>query len=85
VASGQRISVKTADSVGSLATLISLECIAQSNVVDDGIAVGTVIKAKTDSLTFTIPGKLDSHVMYVNSVLVIGTGAPGDRWRAFGT
>jgi hypothetical protein len=42
VASGQRISVKTADSVGALATLISLECIAQSNVVDDGIAVGTV-------------------------------------------
>jgi hypothetical protein len=38
VASGQRISVKTADSVGSQATLISLECIAQSNVVDDGIA-----------------------------------------------
>src|ERR1043165_7512568 len=42
VASGTRISCKTADSVGSLATLVTLECIAQSNVVDDGIAVGTV-------------------------------------------
>jgi hypothetical protein len=42
VANAIRISVKTADSVGALATLVSLECIAQSNVVDDGIAVGTV-------------------------------------------
>jgi hypothetical protein len=53
--------------------------ITSTKTVVDGV------KAKTDSLTFTIPGKLDSHVMYVNSVLVIGTGAPGDRWRAFGT
>lgn len=33
-----RIAVKTADSVGAIARLVSLECIAQSNVVDDGIA-----------------------------------------------
>jgi hypothetical protein len=50
VASGQRLSVKTADSVGSQATLITLECIAQSNVVDDGIAVGTVTTV-TNQLT----------------------------------
>jgi hypothetical protein len=50
VASGQRISVKTADSVGSQATLISLECIAQSNVVDDGIAITTVTTV-TNQLT----------------------------------
>jgi hypothetical protein len=42
VASGARISAKTADSVGAKATLVTLECIAQSNVVDDGITVGTV-------------------------------------------
>jgi hypothetical protein len=50
VANAARISVKTADSVGALATLISLECIAQSNVVDDGIAVGTVTTV-TNQLT----------------------------------
>jgi hypothetical protein len=45
VANATRIACKTADSVGAKATLITLECIAQSNVVDDGIkvtAVGTV-------------------------------------------
>ena len=37
VPASSRISVKTADSVGAQATLITLECIAQSNVVDMGI------------------------------------------------
>jgi hypothetical protein len=50
VAASARISVKTADSAGSLATLISLECIAQSNVVDDGIAITTVTTV-TNQLT----------------------------------
>jgi hypothetical protein len=50
VANATRIAVKTADSAGSLATLISIECIAQSNVVDDGIAVGTVTTV-TNQLT----------------------------------
>lgn len=40
VANGIRISAKTADSVGALATLVSLEVIAQTNVVDAGITVG---------------------------------------------
>jgi hypothetical protein len=42
VANATRLSVKTADSVGSKATLITCECVLQSNVVDDGIAVATV-------------------------------------------
>lgn len=50
VANGIRISAKTADSVGALATLVSLECIAQSNVVDDAIAVTTVTTV-TNQLT----------------------------------
>lgn len=39
VATATRIAVKTADSVGAAAKLISLECIAQSNVVDMGLGV----------------------------------------------
>ncbi len=39
VAISTRIACKTADSVGAKATLITLECIAQSNVVDDGVGV----------------------------------------------
>lgn len=50
VANGIRIACKTADSVGALASLITLECINQSNVVDDGVAVGTVTTV-TNQLT----------------------------------
>lgn len=38
------------------------------------------IKAKTDSLTFTVAGQVDSNIQYVNDVLVNGTGASGDEW-----
>jgi hypothetical protein len=38
------------------------------------------IKAKTDSLAFTVAGQVDSNVQYVNDVLVNGTGALGDEW-----
>jgi len=50
VAVSTRIAAKTADSVGAAAKLITLECIAQSNVVDSGIAVGTVTTV-TNQLT----------------------------------
>ena len=50
VATATRISCKTADSIGSVAALITLECINQSNVVDDGVAVGTVTTV-TNQLT----------------------------------
>lgn len=38
------------------------------------------IKAKTDSLTFTVAGQVDANVQYVNDVQVNGTGANGDEW-----
>lgn len=38
------------------------------------------IKAKTDSLTFTVAGQVDSNIQYVNDVQVNGTGAPGSEW-----
>lgn len=51
VASGAAITVKSASSVASAVNWgVSLECIAQSNVVDDGIAVGTVTTV-TNQLT----------------------------------
>jgi hypothetical protein len=39
------------------------------------------IKAKTNSLTFTLAGKLDVNVLVVNGITVQGTGAAGDEWR----
>lgn len=50
VANAARISCKTADSVGAQASLITLECIAQANVVDDGVPVATVTTV-TNQLT----------------------------------
>jgi hypothetical protein len=50
VAISTRIACKTADSVGAQAKLITLECIAQSNVVDDAIPVTTVTTV-TNQLT----------------------------------
>jgi len=42
--------------------------------------VADAIKAKTDSLTFTVAGQVDANVTYVNDVEVVGTGATGDEW-----
>lgn len=64
VAIGIRISAKTGDSVGALATLISLECIAQSNVVDDGIAITTVSAVTgltASNLDATISSRMASY------------------------
>lgn len=41
------------------------------------------IKAKTDSLTFTVAGKLDVNVLVINGVTVFGIGTEADKWRGF--
>ena len=38
------------------------------------------IKAKTDSLTFTVAGQVDANTKSVNSVTVTGAGTAGDPW-----
>ncbi len=49
---------------------------------DDAVlAQVALVKAKTDSLTFTVAGYVDANVQYVNDVLVTGTGAVGDEWN----
>lgn len=40
----------------------------------------TGIKAKTDSLTFTVAGQLDANVQYVNDVAVSGVGSEANPW-----
>jgi hypothetical protein len=39
------------------------------------------VKAKTDPLTFSIPGKVDSHITHVAGEEVIGSGTENDPWR----
>lgn len=51
--------------------------------IQSGLATAAnlaLVKAKTDSLTFTVAGQVDSNVQYVNDVQVKGTGASGDEW-----
>lgn len=40
----------------------------------------TAIRARTDSLTFTVAAQLDVNIQYVNDVQIKGTGAAGDTW-----
>lgn len=57
---------------------------AQVSDVDTGVhAVLAVIQAKTDSLTFTVAGVVDSNIQRVNDVAIQGTGDTGlgDTWR----
>lgn len=60
-------------SVDAVDDLVDTEVAAIKTVVD-------AIKAKTDSLAFTVAGQVDANVQYVNDVAVTGTGALGDEW-----
>lgn len=54
---------------------------AQSTNSDTGlIQDAATIRAKTDSLTFTVSGQVDANIQSVNDVTVNGTGASGDEW-----
>ena len=41
----------------------------------------TAIKAKTDSLSFTVAGQVDANIQYVNDIQVKGTGTTADPWN----
>ena len=72
--------------VSSIATdAITATSIATSAVteIQSGLATSadlTAVKAKTDSLTFTVAGVVDSNIQYVNDVQVKGTGQAGNEW-----
>lgn len=61
----------TTELQSGLATAASL------STVDTNVSA---IKAKTDSLAFTVAGQVDANIQYVNDVQVTGTGASGDEW-----
>lgn len=73
---------------------IDSDAIAASAVteIQSGLATGTdlatvdtvvdAIKAKTDSLTFTVAGNVDANIQYVNDTQIQGAGSVGtDEWR----
>lgn len=64
-----------AGALTSLATAANLATL--TGYVDTEVAA---IKAKTDSLTFTVAGQVDANVQSVNDVTILGSGIPGDEW-----
>jgi hypothetical protein len=59
----------------ALASAANLATVA--TYIDTEVAA---IKAKTDSLTFTVAGKVDANTLYVNGTQVGGNGQPGTEW-----
>lgn len=41
----------------------------------------TAVKAKTDSLTFTVAGSVDANAKRMNDAAVLGNGTSGNLWR----
>lgn len=66
--------------VTNIDAAISTRLAAASYTAPDNTSI-TAIKAKTDSLTYTVAGKLDINILYVNGIQVKGSGTAGDPWN----
>lgn len=63
------------------ATISSRASQASLDTLDDYVDTEVAaIKAKTDSLTFTVAGQVDANVQYVNDAQVTGNGQTGTEW-----
>lgn len=61
--------------------LASANLDTQLTTIDDFLDTEVAaIKAKTDSLTFTVAGQVDANIQSVNDVLVTGNGQTGTEW-----
>lgn len=71
-----------ADSIDASAIAASAVTKIQTGVALSADATVNIaaIKAKTDSLTFTVANQVDANIQSVNDVAVTGTGAAGDEW-----
>lgn len=68
--------------VGSVTGAVGSVTGAVGSVTGLTAADVAAIKAKTDSLTFTVANTIDANVQTINEVAVIGAGTSGDKWRA---
>ena len=58
---------------------VSTRLASASYTAPDNAGIAAV-QAKTDDLTFTVAGVVDSNVAYVNGLAVTGTGTEADPW-----
>jgi hypothetical protein len=70
---GGLTSLATQASVNTIDDLLDTEVAAIKTVVD-------AVKAKTDSLTFTVANVVDANIQRVNDVVVNGDGGSGTEW-----
>lgn len=63
---------------GRIDAAISTRLASASYTAPDNSSI-TAIKAKTDSLTFTVSGKIDANILYVNGIAITGDG-DGTPW-----
>lgn len=68
---------KTAAQAGNAMTLTVAYDAAKTSAPASDV---TAIKAKTDSLAFTVAGKVDSNVKSVNDTTIAGAGTAGAPW-----
>jgi len=69
----------TATAVDALPT--NAELATALGAADDAVLTQiALVKAKTDSLTFTVAGQVDANIQYVNDVQVTGDGQAGTEW-----
>jgi hypothetical protein len=67
------------DIASRLDVAVSTRLAAGSYTAPDNASIAA-IKAKTDSLNFTVPGYADVNIRYVNSIAVNGSGTNRDPW-----
>lgn len=70
----------TATRAGYLDNL-SAGAVATASALATVDTVADAIKAKTDSLTFTVAGQVDANVESMNTAELLGSGTSGDKWR----
>lgn len=70
-------STLNAAGVRSAVGLASANLDTQLGTID---TVADAIKAKTDSLTFSVTGKVDANITHVNEIEVTGDGQSGTEW-----
>lgn len=80
----------TLSGLATASALATVDSNVDAILVDTGTTIpGTIttidtvvdaIKAKTDSLTFTVSGQVDANLQYVNDVAVTGDGGLGTEW-----
>lgn len=58
----------------------AVELLGTAQTAGDLGALAAAIKAKTDSLTFTIAGRIDAQVKGVNASGISGSGTAADPW-----